>query len=105
LLFIFILNVLIIRNFSFKKESLQRKGEYITKEMKYVVVNDTQPILFSTSQKHSEFKHFNITSAGFCAIRYTNSQYEVSCYGESISLNLKPKDYDHKAIELMLNEY
>lgn len=54
--------------------------------MKYVKVGHYNTIIvFPTIIEHSEFKHFNPKSAGFCYI----SIDKVVCFGESISLGLK----------------
>lgn len=42
-------------------------------------------IIFSEVTNHSEFKHMNPVSAGFCYF----SNNKVVCYGESVSLRLK----------------
>jgi len=76
----------------------------MSKEMKYIVCHGVCPILFSAAQKHSEFKHFNPESAGFCRIN-NKDRYQVSCYGESVSLNLKSRSRDEILISNMLNEY
>ena len=41
-------------------------------------------IIFPMLLEHSTFKHLNILSAGFCYI----NQNKVSCFGNSISLNI-----------------
>lgn len=47
-------------------------------------------IIFSEVLMHSDFKHLNPVSAGFCVVGVGR----IDCFGESISLNLKsdPKD-------------
>lgn len=54
--------------------------------MKYVKVGDYNSIIiFPMTIEHSKFKHLDPTSAGFCNI----SNNKVTCFGESISLELK----------------
>ena len=80
----------------------------MSKEMKYVIVGDIQPILFSTMNKHSDFRCVgNITSAGFCHITYDKLTHTfiVSVYGDSVSLVLRSKPEDATSIERMLNDY
>jgi len=47
-------------------------------------------IIFPTVLAHSTFKHLNPISAGFCYIENN----KVSCFGESISLDIKSKEGD-----------
>ena len=76
----------------------------MSKKLKYVMYNNG-PILFGQSSSHSEFRHFNPTSAGFCTINFENYRYSVDVYGGSISLKLKADERDKILIELILNEY
>ena len=76
----------------------------MSKKMKYIITKTGCPILFGQAQQHSEFKHFNPTSAGFCNISF-DDHYKVQCYGESTSLNLASSQNDSIKIEVMLNEY
>ena len=69
--------------------------------MKYIIIDGVKPIVFSEAQLHSEFKNMGeITSAGKCSIRNN----KVSCFGESISLKLKPNERDAKIIKMNLLE-
>lgn len=77
----------------------------MSKEMKYVIINECQPILFTSGQQHSDFGYMKPTSAGICRIQYEDGTFVAECYGESISLKLKPTEYDRKRIERMLNHY
>ena len=57
---------------------------------KYVITEDKVIIVFPELIQHSEFKHFNPTSAGFISIGVNKQgNPSCSCYGESISLGLK----------------
>jgi len=82
--------------------------------MKYVMVDDIKPILFSEMMQHSDFKDIgNITSAGMCRINaklkrfdgHISTEKTVCCYGESISLKLKPAKQDEKYIKKFLLEW
>ena len=55
-------------------------------KQKYVRLKDyNEIIIFPTIIKHSEFKYMEPISAGFCYV----GKDKISCFGESISLNLK----------------
>jgi hypothetical protein len=70
--------------------------------MKYVIVDNVFPIIFSDGMKHSDFIHRGeITSAGMIKI----SGDEVHCYGESVSLKLKPDVTDELRIKTMLERF
>ena len=69
-------------------------------EKKYVIVNGNLPIVFSAAQKHSDFNEFNITSAGFFSI---SKNGEISTYGKSISLKLKPNKFDVILLKMLLS--
>lgn len=84
--------------------------------MKYVMIDGIMPILFTEAMNHKDFIHRgNITSAGMCKInakinwdRYAEEyivEKEVVCYGESISLKLKPAEQDAKYIKKFLLEW
>ena len=80
----------------------------MSKKLKYVMIDDIVPVLFSEMQQHSDFLHVGkITSAGFCYIDYDekSNQYKVTVHGESISLKIRSKPEDVRLIELILNEY
>ena len=56
---------------------------------KYIVTNGCI-IVFSAALKHSDFKHFNITSAGFVSFGVDkDNNTSARCYGESTSLGIK----------------
>jgi hypothetical protein len=81
--------------------------------MKYVMIGNILPILFTEAMNHSDFKcNGDITSAGMCSIdsrlKYDKDAGKyfvekiVHCYGESISLNLKPAEKDAERIKQFL---
>jgi hypothetical protein len=77
---------------------------------KYVITEDKVIIVFPELIQHSEFKHFNPTSAGFISIGVNKQgNPSCSCYGESISLGLKSnpeKDTELAKKQLnMLDDY
>lgn len=47
-------------------------------------------IIFPEIIEHSNFKNFEVISAGFCYVE----KDQVLCFGESISLKLKSKEED-----------
>ena len=60
---------------------------------KYVRTENDVIIIFSELLQHKEFSNFNPKSAGFIAIGASGRhQPEISCYGESVSLNLKSNE-------------
>lgn len=60
-------------------------------QMKYVRVKDYNSIIiFPQIIQHKEFKEFEPVSAGFC---YVSSE-KITCFGESISLDLKSNEVD-----------
>lgn len=71
------------------------------KNIKYVIIDETYPIIFSEAHQHSSFRDIsgNVTSAGFCSFqevdtpvgsRFCQSRIiQARCYGESVSLNIK----------------
>ena len=58
-------------------------------KQKYIITKDKIIIVFSELLQHSDFKHFDPISAGFISFGIKNDEMTCSCYGESISLNLK----------------
>lgn len=62
-------------------------------KQKYIVTKNNVIIVFPELLQHSDFKNFEPISAGFMSIgtKTVDSYPELdcSCYGESISLNLK----------------
>lgn len=70
--------------------------------MKYVIIDEVFPIIFSDGMNHNDFKyHGKITSAG--RICFTDNK--VFCFGESTSLKLKPAETDELRINTMLEKY
>jgi len=58
-------------------------------KMKYVKVGQYNSIIiFPMIIQHSDFRHMNPRTAGFCYI----SNDKVECFGESISLGLKSNE-------------
>ena len=74
--------------------------------MKYVILDECIPIIFSGKMKHSDFKNIGnhkCTSAGFM-LAYVNDntdKIEISVWGVSTSLNLVSKEKD----SIILKEY
>jgi len=59
--------------------------------MKYVILADNYPVVFSELQSHAEVArafHMKATSAGFCGITHDGM---FVCYGESVSLKVGSK--------------
>jgi hypothetical protein len=77
----------------------------MSREIKYVISNNSCPILFPSALNHSDFQHFHPTSAGMCCINKDGDKFKVDCFGESVSLKLKPAGNDHIHIEIMLNHF
>ena len=79
------------------------------KKLKYVVFKDGRAVLFGDDTQHNQVGNKdNVASAGFCHISFDESEcrYHVSCFGESISLDIKSDpDGDAKVISYMVNEY
>jgi hypothetical protein len=57
--------------------------------VKYIKTKDGKIIVFPGTMMHSDFKHFEPTSAGFVEFYIINDEVRCRCYGESISLGLK----------------
>lgn len=62
-------------------------------KQKYVrLASYNQIIIFPQTVKHSEFKNYDIVSAGFC---YVNAESKkVECFGQSDSLGIKSHETD-----------
>jgi hypothetical protein len=58
-------------------------------------------IIFPTIIEHSDFKHMNPISAGFCHIGIK----EIDCFGESISLGLKSNKEDSDIATRQIHGY
>ena len=64
-------------------------------KVKYIRTKDNEIIVFSELQLHSEFKCFEPISAGFISFGIgADENPNCTCYGESISLDLKSKEDD-----------
>ena len=79
-------------------------------KIKYVIFDDVLPVLLSKGQQHSDIRcGREPTSAGFCSFQRGGADalgdYEVSCWGESISLTLKVGPADEDLIRRMLEDY
>ena len=82
-------------------------------KLKYVIYNDSQPVLFGGYFQHNQVRAGVATSAGFCSIREvptppeshicTATTFEVQVWGESISLGVKSQPHDAELIARMLN--
>jgi hypothetical protein len=72
---------------------------------KYVVTEDRIIIVFPELMQHSDFKHFNPTSAGFISIGVNKEGNPTcSCYGKSVSLGLESNpEEDTKIAKRQLN--
>lgn len=84
-------------------------------KLKYVIIDHCKPITFGEYFKHSDFSHMGeITSAGFCSIQQiptnfekyprisTVDMFEVTCFGESISLGIKSNPSTDEVLIRML---
>lgn len=71
---------------------------------KYIITKDNIIIVFPELLQHSDFKEFNPISAGFISFG-VNKQGNPSCtcYGESISLDLKSREEDTEIAKKQLN--
>jgi hypothetical protein len=85
-------------------------------DAKYVIIDGCKPVIFSGANQHSDFRSVgDITSAGFVSIEevdtpegsriYTVKMFKAHCFGESVSLKMKPSDFDEYLIERLLNPY
>ena len=84
--------------------------------MKYVMFDNSFPIIFQEGIAHNEIKVKNMspTSAGFISIvpstsifkkNKASAYFDIKVYGESLSLNLKPSDRDLQVFERYFGEY
>lgn len=59
-------------------------------KVKYIRTNHNEIIIFGEIMNHSDFSRFNPISAGFISFSLNREGNPTcSCYGESISLNIK----------------
>jgi hypothetical protein len=72
--------------------------------IKYIRTQDDEIIIFGKTMNHSDFKRWNPKSAGFVSMGIDqNGNPSLSCYGESVSLNLKSNsEEDTKLAKLQL---
>lgn len=64
--------------------------------MKYIIIDESFPVVFSDATKHSDLLPLgNITSAGFCSFSVNEKgDVRASTWGESVSLGVKSKEGD-----------
>lgn len=80
------------------------------KRVKYIIIDDISPILFSEMETHAKVAAMAagrpITSAGFCSLFFVEEGHiAANVYGESVSLKLKSDPEDAALIERMFSEY
>lgn len=69
------------------------------RELKYIVVNDTQPVIFPRTLVHADVAYSaggRITSAGFCE---HDRMVGWSCWGHSESLDISSKASDSDLLD------
>lgn len=59
---------------------------------KYIVTANNEIIVFPEIIQHSQFRHFHPKSAGFISFYNNKGNIECTCYGESVSLDLKSRE-------------
>ena len=87
-----------------KLSKLSVEIKYNIMRMKYIMT-EYSPVLFNECLNHSDIAKctFNdLESAGFVNIRMLKNDLEVTTYGESVSLGLKPKPEDAARIKTFL---
>lgn len=74
------------------------------KILKYIINEQKIPIIFSKNITHNEVLSSGI-SAGFLILNFDPNykKFQVKCYGESTSLNIKKLNDDEALIENFLN--
>lgn len=82
--------------------------------LKYVIFDGALPVVFGDYFKHSDVyvNGYTATSAGYCNVKHVTvlrhgkpvSSIELECFGESISLKLKPKPSDCKILTKTLSQ-
>ena len=73
-------------------------------KQKYVITSDNKIIVFPELFQHSEFRSFKPISAGFISFGVNKEgNPSCTCYGESISLNLKSRPEDTEIAKRQLN--
>ena len=64
-------------------------------KVKYIKTKDNEIIIFWEIMQHSDFRNFHPVSAGFISFGINKEGNPTcSCYGESISLNMKSNPED-----------
>jgi hypothetical protein len=75
-------------------------------KVKYVIFDKFYPVLLGECSQHAEARlgALTPTSAGFCSFTWSPEKcgWEVTTYGESISLKLKPDPLDAHLIGKLL---
>lgn len=82
-------------------------------KLKYVILDDMLPIIFTDGVSHDTIPHgtgMRATSAGFVHLvpitTMKGNRINATVYGESISLGLESRgDHDNAIIEKFLNQY
>jgi len=78
-------------------------------KIKYIVIDFIAPVLMSIASQHSDFGRYKkVTSAGFCSVdqNVDTGKFEVHCWGESISLNIKSDpEHDARVIGNLFKEF
>jgi hypothetical protein len=72
--------------------------------MKYVMIDEVFPILFSEKFSHDSFKNFGrITSAGSVKIIISEGKRKIETFGYSLTLKKVPAERDASLIEKQLS--
>jgi hypothetical protein len=72
-------------------------------QKKYIIINNTHPVIFPDGLLHSTFHSIpNITSAGFVTFSRENRELKVLAYGFSTTLCKNSKDGDDELIRNLL---
>lgn len=73
-------------------------------KVKYVIINELFPRLCSLAEEHAQLaKGERVTSAGFCSFSGQSPDWQVSVWGESISLKVKHDPHDAYLIKRLLS--
>ena len=72
-------------------------------KVKYIKTKDREIIVFSELMSHDEFKKYEPISAGFISFGVgKNRNPSCTCYGESVSLNLKSHEEDSQLAKMQI---
>jgi len=64
-------------------------------KVKYIKTKNNVIIVFPHFKQHSDFRHLDPVSAGFISFGVGQDRNpDCTCYGESVSLNLKSSEED-----------